>query len=117
MTRPKGKFIVWSFGDNRPADECHSGKRQAMVCLHRSTDSPWHPMSVDMTPRQARLAAAALVTVIILQSPGVEGPEPPAAMVTDFEILLSEDSLEMLEELEFYSWIDPQDLETDGNVG
>jgi hypothetical protein len=63
------------------------------------------------------VAAAALVTVIILQGPGVEGPEPPAATVTDFEILLGEDSLEMLEELEFYSWIDPQDLETNGNVG
>jgi hypothetical protein len=63
------------------------------------------------------VAAAALVTVIVLQGPGVEGPEPPATTVTDFEILLGEDSLEMFEELEFYSWIDPQDLETDGNVG
>ncbi len=63
------------------------------------------------------VAAAVLVTVIILQGPGVEGPEPPAATATDFEILLGEDSLEMLEELEFYSWIDPQDLETDDNVG
>ncbi len=63
------------------------------------------------------VAAAALVTVIVLQGPGVEGPEPPATTVTDFEILLGEDSLEMLEELEFYSWIDPQDLETDDNVG
>lgn len=63
------------------------------------------------------VAAAALVTVIMLQNPGVEGPEPPAATATDFEILLSEDSLEMLEELEFYSWIDPQDLENGGNVG
>lgn len=63
------------------------------------------------------VAAAALVTVIVLQTPGVEGPVPPATTVTDFEILLGEDSLEMLEELEFYSWIDPQDLETDENVG
>ncbi len=63
------------------------------------------------------VAAAALVTVIVLQTPGVEGPVPSATTVTDFEILLGEDSLEMLEELEFYSWIDPQDLETDDNVG
>lgn len=63
------------------------------------------------------VAAAAVVTVIMLQGPGVVGPEPPAATVTDFEILLGEDSLEMLEELEFYSWIDPQDLATDDNVG
>ena len=28
------------------------------------------------------------------------------AVATDMEILLTEDSLEMLEDLEFYSWID-----------
>jgi len=32
---------------------------------------------------------------------------------TDIEILLTEDSLEMLEDLEFYSWID---LDEDGNA-
>ena len=31
--------------------------------------------------------------------------------MTDFEILLSEDSLEMLEDLEFYSWVGTADLD------
>jgi hypothetical protein len=31
--------------------------------------------------------------------------------------MLSEDSLEMLEDLEFYSWMDMASLDTDGDVG
>ncbi len=38
----------------------------------------------------------------------------PAA-VTDMEILLGEDSIEMLEDLEFYAWIDM--LEQENDVG
>ena len=57
------------------------------------------------------VAAAVLVAVVLLQTPtGVE--ELPTA-VTDMEILLGEDSIEMLEELEFYSWIDTVNLEND----
>ena len=39
----------------------------------------------------------------------------PAA-VSDFEILLDQDEFEMLQDLEFYSWMDI-DGKTDGNVG
>ena len=57
------------------------------------------------------VAAAVLVAIVMLQTPnGVE--EMPAA-VADMEILLGEDSIEMLEDLEFYSWIDTVDLEGD----
>ena len=42
----------------------------------------------------------------------------PPATAGDFEILLDEESFEMLEELEFYSWIDLEgELDTIGNVG
>jgi hypothetical protein len=47
----------------------------------------------------------------------VEHSAPAAGTATDFEIMLSEDSLDMLEELEFYSWIDTASLETNGDVG
>ncbi len=91
----------------------NKGRHQALAELQRTRPVGqwvrWMPVT--------GVAAAALITVVILQGPGVEGPESPATTVTDFEILLGEDSLEMLEELEFYSWIDPQDLETDDNVG
>ncbi len=60
-------------------------------------------------------AAAVLVAVIVVQSPvGIDETELPAA-VADMEILLGEDSIEMLEDLEFYSWLDVAEL--DGDVG
>ncbi len=63
------------------------------------------------------IAAAVLVAVMIMQSPsGVEDVIAPAN-VTDMEILLGEDSIEMLEDLEFYSWLDLAELETDNDVG
>ena len=43
--------------------------------------------------------------MVIVQNP-VGTDEPPPAAVADMEILLGEDSIEMFEELEFYSWLD-----------
>ena len=64
------------------------------------------------------VVAAALVTVIIVRGPGgVEPLEVPVGTAADFEILLGEDSLEMLEELEFYAWMEDADLEPGGNAG
>ena len=61
------------------------------------------------------VAAAVLLAVLTFQSPGdVDIISAPA---TDLEILLSEESIEMLEELEFYSWLDTQELEGDGDLG
>ena len=50
------------------------------------------------------LAAAAVVAVVLVQSPTVV-ETPPGNTAADFEILLSEDSLDMLEDLEFYDWL------------
>jgi len=64
------------------------------------------------------VAAAAVVAVVVLTGrPPVDELTPPAT-ASDFEILLDEESFEMLEELEFYSWIDLEgELDTNGNVG
>lgn len=63
------------------------------------------------------VAAAAIVTVMVLRGPnGVDVPIEPR-LASDFEMLLDEDSLEMLEDLEFYSWLEASDLDTNGNVG
>lgn len=61
------------------------------------------------------IAAAAVLAVVMWGGNGPDDLAPPST-ATDFEILLNEDSLEMLEELEFYSWIE---LESDvsANVG
>jgi hypothetical protein len=61
------------------------------------------------------VAAAVLLAVLTLQGPGdVDVISAPA---TDLEILLSEESIEMLEDLEFYSWLETQELEGDGDLG
>ena len=56
------------------------------------------------------VAAAVLLAVVTIQSPGdVEVISAPA---TDLEILLGEESIEMLEDLEFYSWLETQEDES-----
>jgi hypothetical protein len=63
------------------------------------------------------IAAAALLAVMVMRGPdGVETIAGPAT-ASDFEMLLEEDSLDMLEELEFYYWLEASDLEANGNVG
>ncbi len=64
------------------------------------------------------VAAAALVAVVMLQNTTPESGNPfEESAATDFEILIGDDSLEMIEELEFYSWIEFAELETPDNVG
>jgi len=58
------------------------------------------------------VAAALLIAVVVTQIPSIDDDAVPAA-VTDMEILLGEDSIEMLEELEFYSWLTVADLDND----
>ncbi len=64
-----------------------------------------------LLPVSGAAVAAVLVTVLVLRTgeplievPGIELPQAQEA--SDFEILVTEDSLEMLEELEFYSWLE-----------
>ena len=51
------------------------------------------------------VAAAAIAVVMVMRGPAIEDLASPE-IVSDMEILLNEDSLEMLEDLEFYSWIE-----------
>ncbi len=64
------------------------------------------------------VTAAALVAVVVLTGRPPADQLTPPGTASDFEILLNEDSFEMLEELEFYSWIDLEgELDRNGNVG
>ena len=63
------------------------------------------------------VAAAAVVAVVMWQGAPVENSAPAAGAATDFEIMMGEDSLDMLEDLEFYSWVDMASLDPDGDVG
>ncbi len=55
----------------------------------------------------------ALVALLVVQTDevAIEVPMAPTAAETDFELLIDEDSFEMLEDLEFYSWMELTDLE------
>jgi hypothetical protein len=66
--------------------------------------------------------AGAAVLAVVLWTTITPSPDAGAPALADIEILLTDDSLEMLEDLEFYSWIDldeesetPQ--EPENNVG
>jgi hypothetical protein len=61
------------------------------------------------------VAAIALLTVLVMRAPEIENM--PVEVASDFEILLDGESLEMFENLEFYSWMDDVDLDAGGNVG
>ena len=61
MTR-RNPFKVWAYVDNRAEGDKTRGAKKPCVCLHRSNpDNVWEPQSINMTPRQARLAAALLI--------------------------------------------------------
>ncbi len=63
----------------------------------------------------AGVTAAAVVAVVMMQSPPIVEPDLDEA--TDFEILLSDDNLEMIEDLEFYTWLELAVEESEDNVG
>ncbi len=66
----------------------------------------------------AGVAAAAVIAVVMLQGPnGVELPAASETAAVDFELLMGDDELEMIEELEFYSWLDSEELDETDNVG
>ncbi|MEL7185320.1 MAG: hypothetical protein AAFN50_02650 [Pseudomonadota bacterium] len=54
------------------------------------------------------VAAAAVVAAVMLQVPNTNVIDAAPA---DLDIILAEESIEMLEELEFYAWLDTVDLD------
>jgi hypothetical protein len=54
-------------------------------------------------------AAAALAAWLVLVGPGERAAEPlQAAALSDLEVLLAEEALEMIEDLDFYAWLEEQ---------
>ncbi len=76
---------------------------------------------VQWAPAAGVAAAAVLAVVLWTGNPVTEDMATPA-VASDMEILLTGDSLEMLEDLEFYSWIGLDEKidelpEAENNVG
>ena len=90
----------------------NQGRHRALEELRRpaiATWGRWAPV--------AGVAAAAVVAVVMINGNVGEPPVSGPVTASDFEMLLEADSLEMLEDLEFYSLLDAVDAEADGNVG
>lgn len=95
--------------DAATLSKLNQGRQAALAEISTSTRAQrwlrWTPVT--------GLAAAAIVAVVMMRGPIVP-PETPSAV--DFEILIGDDSLEMIEELEFYSWMDMAETESSDNV-
>lgn len=105
--------------DAATLSKLNRGRQAALAELSSARPiSPW----LRWMPA-AGVAAAALIVVVMLQVPvGLETPSDAIlgtseSVAADFEILIGEDSLEMIEDLEFYSWIDLAELDSTDNVG
>ncbi len=86
--------------DGQTRSRLNRGRQAALDTLKTG-----RPVWVQWAPA-AGVAAAAVVAVVLWTGNPPGDELTPEASAADFEILLTEDSVEMLEELEFYSWID-----------
>lgn len=93
--------------DGATLSKLNKGRHAALAELQqpRKQWSRWMPATGAV--------AAILVAVVMLQTPSAIDDVAALSTVTDMEILLGEDSIEMLEELEFYAWIDIAESEDD----
>ena len=100
--------------DAATLSKLNQGRQAALAEMAQATPSRqwsrWMPAT--------GVATAALVAVVVLRGPGaVDQPMGPDPTVTDFEILMGDDALEMIEDLEFYSWVDVAEFESADNAG
>ncbi len=86
--------------DGQTRSRLNRGRQAALDALKTG-----RPVWVQWAPAAGVAAAAVVAVVLWTGNPPVDELTPEAS-AADFEILLTEDSFEMLEELEFYSWID-----------
>jgi hypothetical protein len=63
------------------------------------------------------VAAAVLVTVLLVRGPDGVAVMEESVTASDFEMLLEDAGLEMFEDLEFYALLDVVDLELNDDVG
>lgn len=97
--------------DGAALSRLNQGRHTALEKLETASTSAnwrrWAPVG--------GVAAIALISVVVLRAPGVD--DIPRETAADFEIFLEDESLEMFEDLEFYSWIDEAELNAKANVG
>lgn len=87
--------------------------RQAALAAAADAPRLWH----RWVPA-AGMATAVLVAVLVVRGPDMDDvPFAANPVQSDFELLMGDDALEMIEELDFYSWIDIAEADATDNVG
>lgn len=102
--------------DGQTRSRLNRGRQQA---LEAAAAKPRFASRAAWVPAGATAAVAALALVMWN---GSEMPDtlPAGTVASDFEILMDDEDLEMLEDLEFYSWMgleEELDLAADEHVG
>ncbi|UCG74309.1 MAG: hypothetical protein JSV45_08060 [Chromatiales bacterium] len=102
----------------RLRDSADSLDAQTRLRLNRARQKALEELSPrplwQRSPALAGAATAAVAVVALLMWQPIEnGPEvvaPPAFDAPDLELLMTDESLDMLEDLEFYTWLAAEDL-------
>ena len=97
--------------DGQARSRLNKGRHQALAAAR--------PEDARSLPRLLPAAAAGAVAVAaLLVWTGLDPVEEPGGKIaaTDLELLLEQENLEMIEDLEFYSWIELE-AEAPGDVG
>ena len=96
--------------DGAALSRLNQGRQRALAELDRAAPhGPW----LRWVPVTG-VAVVALIAVMVINQPA-QVDEPITA--TDFEMLIEHEELELLEDLEFYTWLELADAEANGDVG
>ena len=93
--------------DPQTRSKLTQARYRALEELEGSAPAGWRPRWIPA----GVLAAGVLVVVMLWQGQPAVSPETPAfgvAALSDLEIILGDGDLGMLQELEFYAWLDEQ---------
>ena len=96
--------------DAATLSQLNRGRQRALAeidrAAHRDRWLRWAPVT--------GVAVAALIAVMVINQP-VRVDEPMTA--TDFEMLIEHEELDLLENLEFYTWLELAEADASGDVG
>lgn len=92
--------------DAHTLSRLNRARQQALSQIPSRAPRRWHILA---------LASAASIALAVALLPSLRAPLPEAvpvvdANVEDFELLTSEESLALYSDLDFYAWLDTQDL-------
>ena len=101
--------------DGQTRSKLTQARYRALQELSERTRPAW---SRSWLPAGAVVAAVALMGLMLWQGrmEPLNDSDFDVAAVTDLEILLGEEELDMIEELEFYAWLEEQAELTSGEI-